>query len=223
MNEIKERLAQFADSLGISKREFCRAIDVSPTFLANSSEIASDKVLNIINAFPQISLEWLISGNGGMLKDPPSEADEIITGKVIPLYDAEVAAGSAYGMDMEPTRPIGMIEIGGFLKDSESALRVYGNSMTPHYPPGCIVGTKLWTERFIEPGKVFIVETRENRFLKRLYYSADKSAIRCLSDNTMKHEAGPAAGEFCYPEFEIPLDSIIRLHRVVGVIKRNII
>ena len=162
-----------------------------------------------------------------MLKDSEPVAGEnmnvISSGKVIPYYDAEVAAGTAYGMEMSQTRPMGMIEIGGLMKDSEFALRVYGNSMTPNYPAGCVVGLRQYTENFIEPGTVYVIETAENRFLKRLYYSKDKTAFRCLSDNHMKHENGPMEGEYYYPEFEIPIQDVRRLLRVTGVIKRNIL
>ena len=147
----------------------------------------------------------------------------ISTGKVIPYYDAEVAAGTAYGMEMTQTQPAGMIEIGGLMKDSEFAMRVYGNSMVPNYPAGCVIGLRQYTEHFIEPGTVYVIETAENRFLKRLYYNKEKSAFRCLSDNHMKHESGPMTGEYYYPEFEIPFEDVKRLLRVTGVIKRNIL
>ena len=39
----------------------------------------------------------------------------------------------------------------------------------------------------------------------------------------MKYEDGPRKGEFYYLNFEIPIDEVVRLHRVVGVIKRNIL
>ena len=141
---------------------------------------------------------------------------------MIPYYDAEVAAGTEYGMEMMQTAPVGVIEIGGLLKDSEFAMRVYGNSMVPNYPAGCVIGLRQYNEHFIEPGTVYVIETEENRFLKRLYYSKDKKAFRCMSDNHMKHENGPMEGEYFYPEFEIPFEDVRRLLRVTGVIKRNI-
>ena len=157
----------------------------------------------------------------------PPQADNdmniISTGKVIPYYDAEVAAGTSYGMEMAPSRPAGLIEIGGLMKDSEFAIRVYGNSMTPNYPAGCVIGLKQYNEHFIEPGTVYVVETDENRYLKRLYYNKDKTHFRCISDNTMKYESGPMEGEYFYQEFEIPLKDVRRLLRVTGVIKRNIL
>lgn len=187
-----------------------------------------DKLKSIL---PDINDQWLLTGEGEMLKTPGKEgkgndteaASNLTVGRVIPLYDAEAAAGNGYEMDMSSARPIEMIQIGGFLRESEAALRVYGNSMIPHYPPGCIVALKPWMERFIEPGAVYVVETTSNRYLKRLMYNADKTALRCVSDNTIRHEDGSAKGELCYPEFEIPIEDVRRLFRVVGVIKRNII
>lgn len=108
-------------------------------------------------------------------------------------------------------------------KCREFAMRVYGNSMVPNYPAGCVIGLRQYNEHFIEPGTVYVIETEENRFLKRLYYNKDKKAFRCMSDNHMKHENGPMEGEYFYPEFEIPFEDIRRLLRVTGVIKRNIL
>lgn len=191
---------------------------------------SQDKLDNISRSFPDLNINWLITGNGNMdrtetqLSEDTTNADPgaISIGRVIPYYDAEVAAGRAYGMEMTQARPSGMIEIGGLMKDSEFALRVYGNSMVPNYPAGCVIGLKQYNESFIEPGTVYVVETSENRYLKRLYYNKEKSAFRCLSDNHMKHESGPMAGEYFYPEFEIPFEDVRRLLRVTGVIKRNI-
>lgn len=145
------------------------------------------------------------------------------TGKLIPFFDADAAAGTEYGMSMESARLTGMIEIGSVLRDSESAIRVYGNSMTPNYPAGCVIGLRLNTDSFIEPGHVYVIETRDNRYLKRVYYSDDRVSFHCLSDNQMKYEDGPRKGKLYYQDFEIPINDVIRLHRVVGVIKRNIL
>lgn len=186
----------------------------------------SSKMLDLITAaYPEINRAWLLTGEGEMLKsEQPKKIDDIAGhGKLIPFYDAEAAAGNNYEMDMMPSRPVGMIEIGSVLRDSESAIRVYGNSMVPNYPAGCVIGLKLHTDSFIEPGRVYVVETRDNRYLKRLYYTKDKKSFHCLSDNTMKYEDGPRKGELYYQDFEIPIDEVVRLHRVVGVIKRNIL
>lgn len=154
---------------------------------------------------------------------PQPEDGSILQGKVIPFYDSEAAAGRQYGMDMTArSSAIALIEIGNVLSDSEVAIRVYGNSMVPNYPAGCVIGVKITHETFIVPGHVYVVETADNRYLKRLYYSKDKKALRCISDNTMTHESGSMKGEYIYPEFEIPLGEVKRMWQVVGVIKRNL-
>lgn len=73
MSKIQDRIRQYIDTKNISIREFCRQINVSPSFLSRDAEISSDKMLNIVNAYPEISLDWLIIGKGDMLrkKSPP--------------------------------------------------------------------------------------------------------------------------------------------------------
>lgn len=211
-------LKKFRKEKGLSQKELANMLGIGQSFV---SQIENGK-----DPMPDSLKDKLTSIYGDInitRTDVKYEETNLIsTGRVIPYYDAEVAAGTTYGMEMTQVRPSGMIEIGGLMKDSEFALRVYGNSMVPNYPAGCVIGLRQYTERFIEPGTVYVVETSENRYLKRLYYNKDKSAFRCLSDNHMKHESGPMTGEYFYPEFEIPFEDVRRLLRVTGVIKRNI-
>ncbi len=227
-DSVRERIIYYLKAAKISQAQFCRRVGLSSGYLgAMRKSFQPDTINRIVAEFPDLDLTWLLTGEGGMLKEsepePGDQTTIISSGRVIPYYDAEVAAGNAYGMEMTQTRPMGMIEIGGLMKDSEFALRVYGNSMVPNYPAGCVVGLRQYRESFIEPGTVYVVETSENRYLKRLYYNSDKTAFRCLSDNHMKHESGPMEGEYYYPEFEIPIQDVRRLLRVTGVIKRNIL
>ena len=141
------------------------------------------------------------------------------TGKLVPVYNAKAAAGKA-NVDMYGSRT-SWINVGDLLKDSEASLYVYGNSMIPGYPPGSLIGIRPLNESFIEPGSVYVVETESNRYIKRLYYSKDKTALICMSDNHIKHTDGPMEGEYFYPPFEIPLSSIRIIYKVIGVIKRN--
>lgn len=240
MSNFTARLREAVEHNGVTLYEVSKATGITQATLSRLingiTKKTNPKNLTLLAHYLRVNEHWLRTGEGEMIKEnivnyaekdyfsgENQDIHTISTGKVIPFYDAEAAAGTSYSMEMTPSRPIGMIEIGGLLKDSESALRVYGNSMTPNYPAGCVVGTKRHKDSFIVPGEVYLVETQDNRYLKRLYYNKDKSAFRCLSDNHMVHTAGPMIGELCYPEFEIPLKEVSRLHRVTGVIKRNIL
>lgn len=214
-------LKGFRKSKGLNQKELACVLGIGQSFI---SQIENGK-----DPMPEYLKEKLIAVYGDIgafctINNTKNTTEDITisSGKVIPYYDAEVAAGTNYAMEMAQTAPVGMIEIGGLLKDSEFAMRVYGNSMVPNYPAGCVIGLRQYNEHFIEPGTVYVIETEENRFLKRLYYSKDKKAFRCMSDNHMKHETGPMEGEYFYPEFEIPFEDVRRLLRVTGVVKRNI-
>lgn len=222
---VNQRFIEFAKTKEKSVRAFEIKTGLTVGYVnAIRVSIQPDKIQRIASCYPDLNTGWLLTGEGEMLKsDAGKSTEDSKTGKLIPFYDAEAAAGTQYSMDMLPSRPVGMIEIGSVLRDCESAIRVYGNSMVPNYPAGCVIGLKLHTDSFIEPGRVYVVETRDNRYLKRLYYTKDKKSFHCLSDNTMKYEDGPRKGELYYQDFEIPIDEVVRLHRVVGVIKRNIL
>lgn len=228
---LKDRVKEYCNSKKMPVSKFERLSGLANGYFNRVQHSPSqDKLDSISKNFPDLNINWLITGRGNMEVDGTqiSEMDvnldsgAISTGRVIPYYDAEVAAGMSYGMEMTQTKQVGMIEIGGLLKDSEFALRVYGNSMTPNYPSGCVVGLKQHQNAFIEPGTVYVIETGEDRYLKRLYYNETKTAFLCISDNHMKHESGPMTGKYFYPEFEIPFEDVRRLLRVTGVIKRNI-
>lgn len=221
---ISEKLKSFFDERNITQQDIAVKMGVSQpavSALLNGKPFGKKLAQKWGDEFG-IKPNWLLTGEGEMLKDAkPTEAESSTTGNLIPLFDAEAAAGSAYGVSMDAARQVGLIEIGSMLRDSEAAIRVYGNSMIPNYPPGCVIGVRQHMDSFIIPGKVYVVETRNDRYLKRLFHTQDKTALRCLSDNTIKFDDGPMAGEFCFPDFEIPLDEITRVFKVVGVIKRN--
>lgn len=221
-----------------SNVEFANKVGVKPT---QSSNWTNDKynvgeivLKKILYAFPNINPTWLLTGEGEMLNNQENKqkkdtlTDDLTInnpnsstgGKMVPFFDVNAMAGS--GADMTAvTNPTSMINVGDMLFDSEAAMSVYGNSMLPGYPPGCIVGLRPWNDNYIKLGEVYVLETNSDRHLKRLYLSDDKQSIICLSDNTVKHESGPFEGKYCYPPFEVPFSSIIRMWIVTGCIKRN--
>ena len=55
---------QFADSLGISKRVFYAQIGVSRGTLEAKTGITEDIMAKFIAAYPEVSINWLVTGNG---------------------------------------------------------------------------------------------------------------------------------------------------------------
>ena len=76
ISPIKQRILFFAESLGISKRDFYKKIGVSRGTLESRTGITEDIVAKFIAAYPDISLEWLIRGEGEMFRRPLESAEE---------------------------------------------------------------------------------------------------------------------------------------------------
>lgn len=66
---INERLAEIASNYKLSVRGFEKQIGVSNGFVKNASKgIGADKMQSILRAFPDVNEQWLLTGEGEMLK-----------------------------------------------------------------------------------------------------------------------------------------------------------
>lgn len=73
--------------------------------------------------------------------------------KRIPFYDAPASGSDVTVTEMTAIHaPAGTIDVGDLLHDSEAAIRIYGNSMLPNYPPGCVVGLAMNSNVLQLPG-----------------------------------------------------------------------
>ena len=86
---IVERIRQIIDYKKISTRQFCIEVGVANGFLDKVKDVGSEKLLKILNTYPELSPEWLLTGKGKMLKeeevkkvapqDLPTANDEVST------------------------------------------------------------------------------------------------------------------------------------------------
>lgn len=83
LTEIKSRLIQFAKAKGFTREEFYKKIGIDGANFRGknaSSELGSDKIVSILQVFPELNSDWLLLGKGEMLrseapKPAPSSAD----------------------------------------------------------------------------------------------------------------------------------------------------
>lgn len=64
---IKDRLIQFIDFKGITKRQFTQKIDVSHSYIDGLKTMQSDKISKISEVYPELNINWLLLGKGEML------------------------------------------------------------------------------------------------------------------------------------------------------------
>ena len=82
MSKILLRIHQFADSKGLSIRELERTSGITQGVISkaikNNGEIGSDKLENIIQTYPLLSAEWLLRGEGEMLKQDLAPQNDFV-------------------------------------------------------------------------------------------------------------------------------------------------
>jgi len=151
----------------------------------------------------------------------PSQRGSVRYKKRVPLIGDAVAGTHMEVVVDDTPAEMEYIDVGDMLRDSEAAFTVYGNSMTPGYPSGCILGIRRNYDNFIQPGEIYLLVTRSNRVFKRLYYNEDKTGFMCYSDNTIEYDKGSLKGRPYYPPFEVKATDVVSVYDVVGLIKRT--
>lgn len=80
ISTIKKNILLFIENQGFKKEDFFNKVGISySNFKGKSlnSEIAADKLVTILTIFPQLNSEWLLTGNGEMLKHYDLTTEEI--------------------------------------------------------------------------------------------------------------------------------------------------
>lgn len=215
-----DRVKEFLDYKGISKYKFCKDLGFSNKFLDNSSNMGTDKARKILHHFPKLNPEWLITGNGSMLKremgiTPMDQSrktrDAVLESQDVPLYDIQAVAGLKELFDSDqPAEILDTIRIPN-LPRCDGAITITGDSMYPLLKSGDMV---LYAETQIDSiffGEMYLLGIRLNDFeefvtVKYIHRSERENHIVLVSQN--KH----------HDNKEIPLNSI----RSIALVKASI-
>lgn len=71
-SSINQRIREFIDSLGINDNQFAKSIGVTQSVIASmfsrNTEPSSRVIVSVLNAYANLSAEWLMRGEGDMIK-----------------------------------------------------------------------------------------------------------------------------------------------------------
>ena len=74
---VKQRLILFLDSIKMNKSDFGKSIGVSSAYVTSIREsISPQKLKSIALNFPELNIDWLLTGNGDMLINNSHNFDE---------------------------------------------------------------------------------------------------------------------------------------------------
>lgn len=93
---IKSRIREFADSQGIKISEIYAKTGITDGTFSNSSGITEDNLLKLFSYYNQINANWLITGEGEMLKTTTESAEKnndtiVAQKKLIAMQEKEIA------------------------------------------------------------------------------------------------------------------------------------
>ena len=212
----------------ISISEFEKSINVANGYINSISKgIGTDKINNILEKYPNLSVEWLITGEGSMLKGSSAESIESIKSinkdiqeniipakptspsdpKGIPLIPTYAMAGAFTG-DLQVLECDCEHFIIPTFKGADFLIPVKGASMEPKYSSGDLVACKkMAIDTFFQWNKVYVLDTEQGPLIKRINEGAKKDTLLICSENPQ------------YPPFELKRSLINNIALVVGVIR----
>lgn len=214
---VKERLQRYIKSKGLSARAFARLLDMPETFVSSMRNSTSEENLHkIFVRFPDLNRDWLLYGEGEMLKEKQENKTEN-RGRLIPFYDVETTGGyqGEVASSTNEAELIGYIQPGGWFDGKETAaIRHVGDSMI-EYPNGCVLAVREVTDRhLLVPGRNYVIETSEYRVTKRVQRGSRKGVIALYSTNQEKYDDG----HLVYEPFEVSFGDIQRIFSVLGFV-----
>lgn len=226
--EKKDRLLRLIEHYSDgNKSEFARMIGVSPqainTWISRNTfdiDIAYAKCINI-------SPEWLLTGNGPMLKTSSDnktnvEQQQVSTNKAyestplvtydpnvgVPYYDVDFVAGFDLIINDQTFLPTANIVVYGFEK-AQMWCNATGNSMYPKICHGDMIALRECTLEDVQYGEIYAVVLDTIRTIKILRKSDDPNKFRFIPINTEEYDEQ----EFCKSR-------ILRVFEVLGNVSR---
>lgn len=132
----------------------------------------------------------------------------------IPFYDAVAVGGVSLLAEQETvykSNGAEMIDPGTWFRSASGALRVYGHSMFPKYPAGCIIAFKDSDKDVLIWGEDYVIELQDRRIIKRIEKSKQDGYICAVSYNK--------STEYVYATIELPITKIKRIFMVLGKVE----
>lgn len=213
MNTVKDRTLEFIKFKGLTMKAFEQRCDLSTGYVTSMRKgYGSEKLNNVLTAFPELNREWLLYGEGDMLSSSssaqpqPSVKNERVADDEaykVPLVPISALAGSLNDFSLSVKRDDCETVISP-IKDIDMAIKISGDSMEPEYPSDSQVFVKKINERaFLEWGRVYVLNTCNGIVIKRLMPTNDPNTVLCESINPK------------YPPFEVNLENVNGVYRVM--------
>lgn len=209
---ILDRIKLYIDTKGISIAAFEKSVGMSNASfsksLKNNGAIGTDKLENILSIYSDISPEWLLTGQGDMLKEEPSLSVSMNPQEGTPYYDVDFLGGFDLQENSQAMVPALNI-VANICPRAEMWCNITGHSMEPTISHGDIIALHKCSVEDIQYGEVYAVVLDTFRTVKILRKSSTPGMLKFVPVN--KEE---------FDEQEFSNSRILQVYEVVGSIRR---
>ena len=217
---IYERLNIFLDYKNLNTSKFEQACGLSNGSASKLSENTRRSTFGKISeAFPDLNIEWLKSGEGDMVlsknhtkyRDSSVGLNGVSDAEVdyntersdyVPLLPVEAMAGTLQGFS-EGVELVNCRKIKSPVKGADWAIQISGDSMEPDYKNGSYLFIKKMSGGMMPWGHTLVVDTWDGVVVKNIF-PLDEKFIEARSINPK------------YPPFHIEKSIVIGIYRVLG-------
>lgn len=207
-NDYTERFLAVIEAMGLKDSEVVSALeDLSKGTMSKIRNARCGVSMNTLQefcmAYPNVSSNYIITGRGDMFQDKPLDASI----KTLPRIPYDAAAGSlTNAVEGVAESQCERVPVVAAFPRYDFTIRVTGRSMEPMYFSGDEVAClKINESRFIQWGRVHVLDTTQGVVIKRIYDNGD--SIRCVSFNPE------------YSDFNVPKEDIFSYNLVVGALR----
>lgn len=210
-NAIKLRLKDYCRYKKLSISALAEQCDMNKSVLSRIGETTDEATLAKIESNADINVDWLMTGDGEMLRSNGDENRGLIenTDNTVPLLPVPALANSLSEYIGEGLRKLDCQNILSPSPGAEVAIPVSGDSMEPKFHDGSILFLKRINDKaFIPWGHTVVLDTENGAYIKTIFESdTDDGIIEARSIN-------PA-----YPVLKIPKSSVFGIYRILNATK----
>lgn len=211
---VKERLIKYLKVKKIGQKRFALSIGRSSGYVnAISKSIQPATIHSISMRYPDLNIEWLMTGEGEMLKNTdPNQPTTNQNGKGVKYFDVDFIAGFDIVLNNHTVTPAYYIDFKPYNK-ADYWVNVTGHSMDPLISHGDIIAIKKlndWKTYYL-PGEIYAIVTDEFRTIKKIRKGDNEGEVLLVPENLEDFDPKP-----------ISISLIRDVYQVLGCMKKII-
>lgn len=221
-SQIKERLLEYIRYRHMPVSRFERSVGLSNGYVRSlDRNIGEDKINRIREEYPDLSIPWLILGEGVMLnKTEPTETQptvmqdgELIRPQSMPIIPAELAGAEeldVWEYFLQHKDRIEKKMYSSAFPNFDFFYRVTSDALKPNIEKSDILLLRKLNGRKIVNGDCYVIDTKHFGFILRIAYEEENGSIRLESSVSR------------YSTLKVGEDDIFSLYSIVGLMRQQV-